>query len=280
MDFLKHNQLRRDKMKKLIIITIALLMLTGAAFAKDITISGSTTVFPIAQKCAEIFMDANPEINISVRGGGSGVGIANIISGTVDIADASRAIKNKELKQAKENGINPVGNVVAKDGLAIIVHPSNGMTNITVEQLMKIFNGETSNWKELGGPSMPIVVISRDFSSGTFEIFKEKVLKSGKVRDDALLLASNKAVATTVKDTPGAIGYVGLGFITDEVKALTVEGIKPSVETVNDGTYAIARPLYMYTNGSPKGVVKEFIDFILSEQGQSIVEDAGYVPLR
>ncbi len=267
-------------MKKLIIITIALLMLTGAAFAKDITISGSTTVFPIAQKCAEIFMDANPEINISVRGGGSGVGIANIISGTVDIADASRAIKNKELKQAKENGINPVGNVVAKDGLAIIVHPSNGMTNITVEQLMKIFNGETSNWKELGGPSMPIVVISRDFSSGTFEVFKEKVLKSGKVRDDALLLASNKAVATTVKDTPGAIGYVGLGFITDEVKALTVEGIKPSVETVNDGTYAIARPLYMYTNGSPKGVVKEFIDFILSEQGQSIVEDAGYVPLR
>lgn len=267
-------------MKKLITIILAGLMLTGAVAAKDITISGSTTVFPIAQKCAEIFMDANPEINISVRGGGSGVGIANIISGTVDIADASRAIKNKELKQAKENGINPVGNVVAKDALAIAVHPSNSMNNITVEQLMKIFNGEISNWKDLGGPSMPIVIISRDFSSGTFEVFKEKVLKSGKIRDDALLLASNKAVATTVKDTPGAIGYVGLGFISSDIKVLKVEGVVPSVETVNDGTYSLARPLYMYTNGSPKGVVKDFIDFILSEQGQTIAEEAGYVPLR
>lgn len=267
-------------MKKILILALSVLILTGLAAAKDITISGSTTVFPIAQKCAEVYMDGHPDVNISVRGGGSGVGIANIIAGTVDIADASRSIKNKELKQAKENGVNPVGNVVAKDGIAMIVNNANTITDISREELKKIYSGEINNWKELGGPSMPIVVISRDFSSGTFEVFGEKVMEGGKVRDDALLLASNKAVATTVKDTPGAVGYIGLGFITNDIKALDVEGITPSNETVNDGTYKIARPLYMYTNGEPKGVVKDFIDFILSAQGQIIVEEAGYVPLQ
>jgi len=242
--------------------------------------SGSTTVFPIAQAAAEAYMDINSDVNISVRGGGSGVGISDIVQGRVDIANASRAIKTKEIKSAKENGINPVGTVIANDGIAIIVNNGNSLKNITLEQLKKIYTGEITNWKQLGGKSMPIVVISRDVASGTFEVFKELALKGSKVKDDALLMASNNAVASNTADTPGAIGYVGFGFLSEKVKAVNVENISPSEETVNNGSYKLSRPMYMYTNGAPKGEVKSFIDFILSEQGKVIVKDAGYIPLK
>lgn len=267
-------------MKKLLSIMLAVILGAGFIFAGDITISGSTTVFPIAQKAAEIYMDINPDVNISVRGGGSGVGIAALMSGQVSIANASRSIKTKEIKLAREKGINPYENIVANDGIAVVVNPDNPISGLTIDELAKIYTGQIDNWKELGGQSMPIVIISRDFSSGTFEVFKELAMKGGKVRDDALLLASNKAVSTTVADTPGAIGYVGFGYLSDDLKAIKVNGVMPTVQTVNDGSYKLSRHLYMYTNGAPKGEVADFINFILSEQGQEIAAEVGYIPLQ
>ncbi|MDY6787053.1 MAG: PstS family phosphate ABC transporter substrate-binding protein [candidate division WOR-3 bacterium] len=267
-------------MKKFFSIFMGIIAVTGIIFAGQITITGSTTVFPIAQKAAEVFMNANPEINISLRGGGSGVGIAALINGQADIANASRPMKTKEMKLARENGINVVENVVARDGLAIAVNPSNNIDKITMEQMKGIYTGEINNWSELGGESMPIVVISRDYSSGTFEVFKKLVLEGAKVSDNALLLASNKAVQTTVADTPGAIGYIGIGYLDETVKALKLNGVFPSIETVNNETYKLARPLFMYTNGQPSGDLGQFMEFIFSQQGQTIVEEVGYIPLN
>ncbi|MCK4322840.1 phosphate ABC transporter substrate-binding protein [candidate division WOR-3 bacterium] len=247
---------------------------------KSITMTGSTTVLPIAQRAAEAYMDLHEDVSVSVRGGGSGVGIAALIDGRADIADASRPIKAKELKTAREKGIDPYANVVAKDGIAIIVHSDNPVNAFSMETLKKIYTGEINNWKEVGGSSKPIVVISRDVASGTFEVFKKLVLGGDKVKDGALMLASNKAVATTVATTPDGIGYIGLGYLSKEVKALKIDGVMPSNKTVNDGSYKLARPLFMYTNGKPKGLIKSFIDFVLSPEGQKIAEEVGYVPIR
>jgi len=277
-------------MKKIIVLITLFVFICSSVFAfqwpwakkdtKTLTITGSTTVLPIAQKAAEVYMDRNPGVNISIRGGGSSVGIAALLDGTVQIADASRSIKTKELKAAREKGINPVGNVVAKDGIAVVVHPSNGISEITIAQIKAIFTGEISNWKDLGGIPGPIVAISRDNSSGTYEVFNALALGGGKVREDAVTLASNNAVAQTVSQTPGAIGYVGLGYLSDAVKALKVGGVMPSNATVNSGAYKLARPLYMYTNGPAKGLAKDYLDFIWSAQGQKLVEELGFVPLR
>lgn len=277
-------------MKKILVLLTLFVFISSSVFAfswpwakKDkgtLTITGSTTVLPIAQKAAEVYMNEHSQVNISVRGGGSSVGIAALLDGTVQIADASREIKTKELKAAREKGINPVGNVVAKDGIAVVVHPGNGMSEISIPQIAAIYTGEISNWKDLGGTPGPIVVISRDNSSGTYEVFNTLALGGGKVREDAVVLASNNAVAQTVSQTPGAIGYVGLGYLSDAVKALKVGGVMPSNATVNSGAYKLARPLYMYTNGNPKGLAKQYLDFIWSDEGQGIVEDLGFVPLR
>jgi phosphate transport system substrate-binding protein len=245
-----------------------------------LSLTGSTTVLPIAQNAAEIYMESHPNVNISVHGGGSGVGIAAIIDGTTDIANASRSIKEKEIETCTSKGINPIGTVVARDGIAIIVHTSNPVKTISLEQLKAIYTGNISNWKDLGGENKKIVVASRDVASGTFELFKKKVLSGEKTREDAIMLASNKAIATTVKDTPGAIGYVGIGYLSDAVKALTVEGVLPTRETVLSGEYKISRPLYMYTNGDPQGLAKDFINFLLSPDGQKIVEEVGFVSLK
>lgn len=250
------------------------------AASKSITITGSTTVLPIAQRAAEAFMDIHEDISVSVRGGGSGVGIAALLDGRTDIADASRPIKTKEIKLAREKGINLYANVVAQDGLAIVVHPEVAVDSISIEDLRKIFTGEIENWKDLGGPSKAIVAISRDYSSGTFEVFKELVLEGAKVEDGALMLASNKAVATTVSTTPYSIGYIGLGYLSDKVKALKVDGVDASEETVKKGEYRLARPLFMYTNNEPKGIVKTFMDFVFSPQGQAIAREVGYVPVK
>lgn len=264
------------------IVVLSIMMMLGCPRRETGTLSmtGSTTVLPIAQNAAEAYMESHPTVNISVHGGGSGVGIAAIIDGTTDIANASRSIKEKEIETCKSKGINPVGTVVARDGIAIIVHPSNTVKDITLDQLKAIYIGNISNWNELGGKNKEIVVASRDVSSGTFELFKKKVLGGEKTREDAIMLASNKAIATTVKDAPGAIGYVGIGYLSDAVKALTVEGVTPTKETVLNGSYGISRPLYMYTNGNPKGLTKDFIDFLLSPEGQRIVEEVGFVSLK
>jgi phosphate transport system substrate-binding protein len=250
------------------------------AASKSITITGSTTVLPIAQRAAEAFMDINEDISVSVRGGGSGVGIAALIDGRADIADASRPIRTKEIKLAREKGIDPYANVVARDGIAVVVHPDNPVDSISIEDLRKIYTGEIENWKDLGGPSKAIVVVSRDYSSGTFEVFKELVLEGAKVIDGALMLASNKAVSTTISTTPNSIGYIGLGYLSEDVKALKVDGVAASEETVKKGEYKLARPLFMYTNGEPKGILKTFMDFVFSPQGQGIAREVGYVPVK
>lgn len=262
------------------VLTVGLMVIVPTFAAKNLTIKGSTTVLPVSQSCAEAFMNKHSDVNISVQGGGSGVGIASLIDGTCDIADASRPIKDKEITKAEENGIDPYENVVALDGIAVIVHPSNPVDGLSIEQIKKIYTGEVSNWNEVGGKDMKVVVISRDSASGTFETFNELALDDERVRPDALLQASNQAVAQTVSRTKGAIGYVGLGYLSSSVKPVSVDGVEPTKANVVKGSYKLARELYMYTDGSPKGLVKDFIDFVLSEEGQKLAEKAGYVAVK
>ncbi len=270
-------------MKRLVLIIVLASLVIFPVFAKKanrVTIAGSTTVLPIAQATAEVFMDANPEINISVRGGGSSVGIASIMAGTVDIADASRHIKTKEIAAARESGINPVENIVANDGIALVLHKNNSINGLTKDQIKDIYTGKIENWKEVGGSNLPIVVISRDVSSGTFEVFNILVLDGGKVKSGSLMLASNNAVASTVATTPGAIGYAGLGYVTSDIKAIEVDNVMPTRETIQNKSYSVARTLHMYTNGEPKGNVKKYIDFVLSPEGQKIVEEQGFISVN
>ncbi len=269
---------------KVLLVCVILTLVVSPAFARrkkgnSVRIAGSTTVLPIAQAGAETFMDKYPEVNLTVRGGGSSVGIASIISGTADIGDASRNIKNKEIVQARENGVNPVEHAVANDGIAIVLHKDNPVKALTIEQIRDIYTGKIINWSEVGGENKPIVIISRDVASGTFEVFNTIVLAGQKQISGALMLASNNAVATTVADTPGAIGYAGLGYLTDRISAVKVNGVMPTEGTIKGGTYPIARKLYMYTNGNPKGWTKKFIDYILSAEGQRIVEEQGFIAL-
>jgi phosphate transport system substrate-binding protein len=255
--------------------------LHGEALAgNNITIKGSTTVLPIAQITAEVFMERHPDAKISVQGGGSGIGVAGIIDGTCDIGDSSRSMKEQELSNAVSKGVNPKANLVAMDGLSVIVHPSNKLTGLTKNQVKDIYTGKISDWSALGGESQKIVVVSRDSSGGTFESFGEMALDKEKVRSDALMQASNQAVASTVAKTPGAIGYVGLGYLSSQVKSLALNGVMPSKETVLNNKYSLARPLFMYTNGAPQGAVKDFLDFVLSEEGQKLVGEAGFVGLK
>lgn len=262
------------------ILFILIVLVSIPMFAQTVTCSGSTTVLPIAQAAAEAYMDKHPNINISVRGGGSGVGIAALQNGTVQIANSSRMIKSKEMTQAKSKGINPVGYAVANDGIAMLVHPSNGVKNLTLKQIQDIYTGKIKNWNQAGGNNTPIVIVSRDVASGTFEVFNEKALKGSKVDASAQMLASNNAIVTTVSTTPGAIGYAGLGYVNDTVKVLTVANIIPSEKTVKDGSYPLARKLYMYTNGKASGEIGKFIGFIQGVEGQKIVEKQGFISLN
>lgn len=267
-------------LSNVLILALAVLGLAVPCYAERIVAEGSTTVLPIAQKAAEVFMDSNPGADISIRGGGSGVGIASLIDGACDIGNSSRPIKDAELDKAVTNGRSLKANVVAMDGICVIVHPSNNVSALSRTQIRDIYTGAISNWRQLGGPDEKIVVISRDSSSGTFEAFGTLVLNGAKARADALMQASNQAVASTVSGTPGGIGYVGLGYVTSSVKAVDVDGVKASKETVLTGKYPVGRPLFMYTNGAPKGLVKRFIDYIVSPEGQKLVEEEGFVGLK
>lgn len=268
-------------MKGLPILAVVLLIVsTSMNAASEIRITGSTTVYPIVSRAAEAYMKDNPEVRINCESTGSGVGIRAIIEGTVDIGNASRKIKDKEITQAREAGVNPHGTIIAVDGIAVTVNPSNPVREITIAQIQKIYTGEITNWKVLGGDDKQIIVISRDPSSGTFEVFNNKVLKKKPLRPDVFMLTSNQAVANQIKSNENAIGYIGYGFLTDDVKAIVVEGVAPSTETIISGDYQLSRPLYLYTNGVPTGIVKAFIDFLLSPQGQAIAAKEGFVPIR
>jgi phosphate transport system substrate-binding protein len=261
-------------------LAIALCFTANLVWAGNIVIKGSTTVLPIAQKVAEVYMKANPDVRISISGGGSGNGMKALIDGSTDIADSSRFIKAKEVKLAVDKGRFPVPFAVAYDCIVPVVHPSNSMTNLTLDQLKAIYKGEIKNWKDVGGPDRKIVVISRDTSSGTYEVWETKVMKKERVYPGALLQASNGAVVQAVSKNKNAIGYIGLGYLDESAKALSVNGITGSAETTLNGTYPISRSLYMFTAGWPKGDTLNFINFVIHPQkGQKYVADAGYVPL-
>ena len=261
-------------------LAITLCFVANLVWAGNIIIKGSTTVLPIAQKVAEVYMKANPDVRISISGGGSGNGMKALIDGSTDIADSSRFIKPKEVKLAVDKGRFPVPFAVAYDCIVPVVHPSNSMTNLTLDQLKAIYKGEIKNWKDVGGPDRKIVVISRDTSSGTYEVWETKVMKKERVYPGALLQASNGAVVQAVSKNKNAMGYIGLGYLDESAKALSVNGITGSAETTLNGTYPISRPLYMFTSGWPKGDTLNFINFVIHPQkGQKYVADAGYVPL-
>lgn len=261
-------------------LALALCFAANMVWAGNIIIKGSTTVLPIAQKIAEAYMKQNPGVKISISGGGSGNGIKALIDGSTDIADSSRFIKPKEVNLAVEKGRYPVPFAVAYDCIVPVVHPSNSLVNITMEQLKAIYKGEIKNWKEIGGPDRTIVVISRDTSSGTYEVWHKKVMKKERVFPGALLQASNGAIVQAVSKNKNAIGYIGLGYMNKTVKPLMVNRIIGSEETTLNGTYPISRPLYMFTNGWPKGDTLNFINFVIHpEKGQKYASKAGFVPL-
>jgi phosphate transport system substrate-binding protein len=270
------------KLKGSVILALgmALCLTATMVWAGNIVIKGSTTVLPIAQKVAEVYMKANPDVRISISGGGSGNGMKALIDGSTDIADSSRFIKDKEVKLAVEKGRFPVPFAVAYDCIIPVVHPSNSMTNLTLDQLKAIYKGEIKNWKDVGGPDRSIVVVSRDTSSGTYEVWEGKVMKKERVYPGALLQASNGAVVQAVSKNRNAIGYIGLGYLDASVKALSVNGIAGSPETTLNGTYPVSRPLYMFTAGWPTGDTLNFINYVIHPQkGQKYVAEAGYVPL-
>ncbi len=263
-----------------VFLTALCLCVALPAWAGSIQIKGSTTVLPIAQKCGEAFMKVNPDIAVSISGGGSGNGIKALLDGSTDIADASRFIKGKEIKRAVEKGRYPVPFAVAYDCIVPVVHSSNTVSNLTLDQLKGIYKGTITNWKELGGADQKIVVISRDTSSGTYEVWEKKVMNKERVSQRAQLQASNGAVAQTVAKNKRAIGYIGFGYLNKEVKGLTVNGIAGNPGTTLSGAYPISRALFMFTNGWPTGDTARFINFVLNPKtGQSLVKAAGFVPL-
>lgn len=256
----------------------------GSALSGSITVEGSDTLVNLAQAWAETFGDENPGVMISVKGGGSGNGIAALINGTVDFANASRGMKDEEKAEATANGIDPVEHTVALDGIVIVVNPGNGLEGISREDLGKVYRGEITNWKDLGGADKPIILIGRDTSSGTYEYFKEEVVgKDAEYAKSMRNLSSNQAQVDEIGGNDAAIGYVGIGYAEaagSEVKLLKVDGVAPSVEAVLDGSYPLSRGLHMYSDGEPDGPLKAYLDWILSAAGQAIVEDQGFVKVR
>lgn len=266
---------------KKIIFGMALVAFTGslAVAAESIVIKGSTTVLPIAQASLEAYMKANKGVQISLSGGGSGDGIKALIDQSTDIANSSREIKKEEIALAESKGVKPVAHVIAFDAIIPVVNPKNKVQGLSTDQLSQIYQGKITNWKEVGGDDLKIVVISRDSSSGTFESWDHFVMKKARVAATAQMLASNGAIVTAIAKNKYAIGYLGMGYVNKSVKGLQVNGVTASAQTALAKQYPMSRELYMYTNGEPKGEVAKFIAFIKSAKGQEIVKKEGFVPL-
>lgn len=271
----------------------ALLAVPVAHARTEIQNKGSDTLVNVAQAWAEAYQKVNPEVAVAVSGGGSGTGIAALINGTVDIANASRKMKDKEIKLAEEQGHKPVEYVVGYDALAVFIHQDNPIRNLSIDTLKEIFGrgGKATKWTDIGievpgCKGQEIVVVSRQNNSGTYAYFKEAVLgDKGKYRQGTLDMHGSKDVVDLVEKTPCAIGYSGLAYATDHVKMVCIETgdgscVNPSVNTASDGSYPIARPLLMYASGTPKGEVKAYLDWVLSDEGQCIISDKGYAPVR
>jgi phosphate transport system substrate-binding protein len=277
----------------ILVIVVTLAFLARNSYSQGmVQIKGSDTMVNLGQAWAEAFMEKHPEAFVAVTGGGSGTGIASLLNRTCDIAQCSREMKQKEIELAHKKGINPVEFTVALDGLAVVVHPANPVDKLTIDQLSAIFTARITNWKEVGGRDSKIVILSREVNSGTHVYFKEHVLRRGnpnskeEFASSALLMPSSQAIADEVAQNPQAIGYYGMGYISPSQKAVAIAKDKnnpyilPTIKNVIEGRYAISRPLFMYTNGEPKGLVKEFLDFVLSDEGQKIVLDIDFVPVK
>lgn len=262
-----------------------------AGSAETIENKGSDTLVNLALAWAEVYTGKHPDVRISVTGGGSGTGIAAMVNGTVDIANASRAMKPEETAAAQENGITPVEFVVARDAIAVVVHPSNPVEHLTLQQISDIYTQKITNWNQVGGEDRPIVLLSRESNSGTYVYFLENVIRLGDKTSDllfspeTLLMPSSEGISTEVRQNPNAIGYDGLGYVTPDQKKVAIARdesgpyVLPAIETVNDGSYPISRPLYMYTAGDPVGEIQSYLGWILDE-GQPLVLALGFVPLQ
>ncbi len=252
---------------------------TGTTLAtRKITIAGSTTVQPISNQAVEVYMAENPNVRISIQGGGSGTGIRMVSTGSVDIGAASRDLKDSEMEATPDL----VTHTIAYDGIAVIVHPSNPIDGLSMQQIQDIFAGKVTNFREVGGPNREIVVVIREEGSGTRATFEELVMDKGAVSnsENVLQKPSNGAVRATVSGNENAVSYIGFGYIDESVKALQVEGVMPSKTTIGDGSYPISRSLYYITKGQPTGDVKSYIDFVKSSEGQKIVDAEGFIPLN
>ncbi len=253
---------------------------------------GSDTMVNLALAWAQTYGQLRTDVQVAVTGGGSGTGIAALINGTVDMANASRQIKTEERQKALDNGIEPVEHVVAGDAIAIVVHPSNPVDGLTIPQLSDIYSGKLTNWRQVGGEERPIVLLSRESNSGTHVFFLEHVVRQGREDDDTLfspdtlLMPSSEGISAEVRQNPNAIGYDGLGYVTPDQKVVAVATeagasyVLPTVETARDGSYPIARLLYIYTSGQPEGAVQDYLAWILGSEGQAIVRELGFVPLQ
>jgi phosphate transport system substrate-binding protein len=276
-----------------LLLTAAFLTTSSAHARTVLQNKGSDTLVNVAQAWAEEYQKVDSEVAVAVSGGGSGTGIAAMINGTVDIANASRKMKDKELKMAQDRGQNPIEHVVGYDALAVYLHPNNPMKELTLDQLKQIYGrkGKAKNWSDLG-VTVPgckgnvIVVVSRQNNSGTYVYFQKAVLgKKGKYRSGTLDMHGSKDVVDLVEKTPCAIGYSGLAYATDHVVMACVSNageacVSPSVATAVDRSYPIARPLFMYTNGEPQGEIKKYLDWIMSDTGQCIIKGKGYAPMK
>ena len=241
-------------------------------------ITGSTTVLPIAEECARIFMENNPGSQVYVSGGGSSHGIKSVAEDVIDIGDASRDLKDSE----KEQYTDLVTHAIAKDGVAIIVHPSNPINDLTITQLQGIYTGEITNWKDIGGKDIEIMVVSREGGSGTRDCFEQAVLKpiEKDVTKYAIIQDSNGKVRTTIAGSEQGIGFISLGYVNSDVKAVKLDGTEPTIENIRSNDYAISRTLWMITKGNPDGNEQAFLDFVLSDQGQNIVSEVHYITLN
>ncbi|MBM3123706.1 MAG: phosphate ABC transporter substrate-binding protein [Chloroflexi bacterium] len=260
--------------------------------AQYIENKGSDTIVNLALAWAERYQSEHADIRISVTGGGSGTGIAALINGTVDIANASRSIKEEEIAEARTKGVNPVEHIIARDAIAVIVNPDNPVNELTLQQISDVYSGKITNWIELGGEDRPIVRLSRETNSGTHVYFLETVLRLGSKEDktlfsmDTLLLPSSEGIIAEVRQNPNAIGYDGLGYVPQDLKMIAIAAeaggayLLPSIRSVNNTTYPIARDLYMYTDGEPVGAVKDYLDWILESEAQQIVAELGFVPVE
>lgn len=270
------------KQRLFINIILFFFLIVGFSSAKEkINIQGSTTVLPIIQIMAEEFMNDHPEYEVTISGGGSGVGIAALIDQITDIAMSSREIKENELQKARDKGLDIHEYTIAFDAIAIIVHTNNDpIDQLDSVTLKKIYTGFIDNWKDLGGYDRPMVVISRDTNSGTFEIFNDHILKGEEMAPQVLRLTSNRPILDEVSKNLNAIGYVGFGYLTPQVKVLTLDGVEPTWENVIHGSYPLSRSLYLYTATIPTGISQEFINYVFSDKGQKIVKEEGFIPIK